>query len=82
MSTTRRMFATAAVAIGSSATLLFGGVTGVANADPRAATADRRAAGAGPAGGAGHRARRSSRPPPIPTNAASTLMAAAAVFAG
>ena len=33
---TRTMFATAAVAIGSSVTLLFGGVTGVANADPAA----------------------------------------------
>ena len=31
---TRTMFATAAVAIGSSVTLLFGGVTGVANAEP------------------------------------------------
>ncbi len=31
------MFATAAVAVGSSAALLLGGVTGVANADPAAA---------------------------------------------
>ena len=59
---TRTMFATAAVAIGSSVTLLFGSVTGVADAEPGppATTADRRAPGPGPAGGAESRTRHSA----------------------
>jgi hypothetical protein len=82
---TRTMFATAALAIGSSVTLLFGGVTGVANADPAAPPAP-------PAPIDGLQAPGlpavQSLGPVIqaaaadPTNAASTLMAAAAVFAG
>jgi hypothetical protein len=82
---TRTMFATAALAIGSSVTLLFGGVTGVANAEPAAPPApplpiDGLQAPGLPAV--------QSLGPVIqaaaadPTNAASTLMAAAAVFAG
>ncbi len=82
---TRTMFATAALAIGSSVTLLFGGVTGVAGADPAAPPApplpiDGLQAPGLPAV--------QSLGPVIqaaaadPTNAASTLMAAAAVFAG
>ncbi|MCV7301521.1 hypothetical protein H7J93_18025 [Mycobacterium barrassiae] len=82
---TRTMFATAAIAIGTSVTLLFGGVTGVANAEPAAPPApplpiDGLMAPGLPAV--------QSLGPVIqqaaadPTNAASTLMAAAAVFAG
>jgi hypothetical protein len=82
---TRTMFATTTLAIGSSVTLLFGGVTGVANADPAAPPAP-------PAPIDGLQAPGlpavQSLGPVIqaaaadPTNAASTLMAAAAVFAG
>jgi len=79
------MFATAALAIGSSVTLLFGGVTGVANADPAAPPAP-----PAPINGLqapGLPAVQSLGPviqaaAADPTNAASTLMAAAAVFAG
>ncbi len=79
---TRTMFATAAVAIGSSVTLLFG-VTGVANAEPAPPAPlpiDALQAPGLPAV--------QSLGPVIqqaaadPTSAASTLMAAAAVFAG
>lgn len=77
----RRMFATVAVAIGSSATLLISGVTGVAGAEP---------APPSPIDGLqapGLSAVQSISPAiqqaaADPTNAASTLMAAAAVFAG
>ncbi|WP_006243019.1 hypothetical protein [Mycolicibacterium tusciae] len=80
---TRTMFATAAVAIGSSVTLLFGGVTGVAGAEPAPPAPlpiDALQAPGLPAV--------QSLGPVIqaaaadPTSAASTLMAAAAVFAG
>ncbi len=80
---TRTMFATAAVAIGSSVTLLFGSVTGVANAQPAPPAPlpiDALQAPGLPAV--------QSLGPVIqaaaadPTSAASTLMAAAAVFAG
>ena len=80
---TRTMFATAAVAIGSSVTLLFGSVTGVANAEPAPPAPlpiDALQAPGLPAV--------QSLGPVIqaaaadPTSAASTLMAAAAVFAG
>jgi hypothetical protein len=80
---TRTMFATAAVAIGSSVTLLFGSVTGVANAEPTPPAPlpiDALQAPGLPAV--------QSLGPVIqaaaadPTSAASTLMAAAAVFAG
>jgi len=77
------MFATAAVALGSSVTLLFGGVTGVAGAEPAPPAPlpiDALQAPGLPAV--------QSLGPVIqaaaadPTSAASTLMAAAAVFAG
>ena len=77
------MFATAAVALGSSVTLLFGGVTGVASAEPAPPAPlpiDALQAPGLPAV--------QSLGPVIqaaaadPTSAASTLMAAAAVFAG
>jgi hypothetical protein len=78
------MFATAAVALGASVTLLFGGVTGVAGAEPTppapAQPIDALQAPGLPAV--------QSLGPIIqqaaadPTSAASTLMAAAAVFAG
>ena len=81
---TRTMFATAAVALGSSVTLLFSGVTGVAGAEPAppapAQPIDALQAPGLPAV--------QSLGPIIqqaaadPTSAASTLMAAAAVFAG
>ncbi|MGZ5390553.1 MAG: Rv1157c family protein [Mycobacterium sp.] len=80
---TRTMFATAAVAIGSSVTLLFGSVTGVANAEPAPPAPlpiDALQAPGLPAV--------QSLGPVIqaaaadPTSAASTLRAAAAVFAG
>jgi len=80
---TRTMFATAAVALGSSVTLLFGGVTGVAGAEPAPPAPlpiDALQAPGLPAV--------QSLGPVIqaaaadPTSAASTLMAAAAVFAG
>ena len=52
MSTTRKLFANAAVAVGSSAALLLG-VTGTANAEPCRSTADRCRAGTGPIGNGG-----------------------------
>ena len=76
-----RKFASTAIVIGSSATLLFGGVTGVANADPAPplpidglqAPGLQAVQSLGPA---------IQKAAADPTNAASTLMAAAAVFAG
>ncbi len=76
-----RKFVSTAIVIGSSATLLFGGVTGVANADPAPplpidglqAPGLQAVQSLGPA---------IQKAAADPTNAASTLMAAAAVFAG
>jgi hypothetical protein len=79
---TRTMFATAAVAIGSSVTLLFGGVTGVANAQPAPPPLPidaLQAPGLTAVQGLGPVIQQAAADP---TNAASTLMAAAAVFAG
>jgi hypothetical protein len=78
---TRTMFATAAVAIGSSVTLLFGGVTGVANAQPAPPLPidGLQAPGLTAIQGLGPVIQQAAADP---TNAASTLMAAAAVFAG
>ena len=81
---TRTMFATAAVAIGSSVTLLFGGVTGVANAEPGPPAPPLpidglQAPGLTAVQGLGPVIQQAAADP---TNAASTLMAAAAVFAG
>lgn len=76
-----RMFATVAVAIGSSATLLLGGVTGVANADPAAPLPidSLQAPGLSAVQSLGPVIQQAATDP---TNAASTLMAAAAAFAG
>ncbi len=82
---TRTMFATAAVAIGASVTLLFGSVTGVANAEPAPAPAPPlpidglQAPGLPAVQSLGPIIQQAAADP---TNAASTLMAAAAVFAG
>ena len=81
---TRTMFATAAVAIGSSVTLLFGGVTGVAGAEPGQPAPPLpidglQAPGLTAVQGLGPVIQQAAADP---TNAASTLMAAAAVFAG
>ena len=81
---TRTMFATAAVAIGSSVTLLFGGVTGVADAEPGPPAPPLpidglQAPGLTAVQGLGPVIQQAAADP---TNAASTLMAAAAVFAG
>ena len=81
---TRTMFATAAVAIGSSVTLLFGGVTGVAGAEPGPPAPPLpidglQAPGLTAVQGLGPVIQQAAADP---TNAASTLMAAAAVFAG
>jgi hypothetical protein len=75
------MFATAAVAIGSSVTLLFGGVTGVAHAQPAPPLPidGLQAPGLTAVQGLGPVIQQAAADP---TNAASTLMAAAAVFAG
>lgn len=77
----RRMFATVAVAIGSSATLLAGGVAGVAGAEPAPAPAipGLQAPGLSAVQGISPAIQQAAADP---TNAASTLMAAAAVFAG
>ncbi len=77
----RRMFATVAVAIGSSATLLAGGVAGVAGADPvpPPAVPGLQAPGLSAVQGISPAIQQAAADP---TNAASTLMAAAAVFAG
>ena len=78
---TRTMFATAAVAIGSSVTLLFSGVTGVAHAQPAPPLPidGLQAPGLTAVQGLGPVIQQAAADP---TNAASTLMAAAAVFAG
>lgn len=77
----RTMFATVAVAIGSSATLLLGGVAGVANAQPAPPppTDGLQAPGLSAVQSIGPAIQQAASDP---TNAASTLMAAAAVFAG
>ncbi|MGE2719082.1 hypothetical protein [Mycolicibacterium celeriflavum] len=77
----RRMFATVAVAIGSSATLLAGGVVGVAGAEPAPppAVPGLQAPGLSAVQGISPAIQQAAADP---TNAASTLMAAAAVFAG
>jgi hypothetical protein len=81
MSSTRTMIATAAVAVGSSATLLLGGVTGVANAEPAPPVPidGVQAPGLSAVQGIGPAIQQAAADP---THAASTLMAAAAVFAG
>jgi hypothetical protein len=77
----RTMFATVAVAIGSSAALLLGGTTPVANADPAPPLPidGLQAPGLSAVQSIGPAIQRAAADP---TNAASTLMAAAAVFAG
>ncbi|KUI14100.1 hypothetical protein AU193_08745 [Mycobacterium sp. GA-1285] len=77
----RRMFATVAVAIGSSATLLVSGVAGVAGAEPAppAPIDGLQAPGLTAVQGISPAIQQAAADP---TNAASTLMAAAAVFAG
>ncbi|KUI33709.1 hypothetical protein AU197_20595 [Mycobacterium sp. IS-1590] len=77
----RKMFATAALAIGSSATLLVSGVTGVAGAEPAppAPIDGLQAPGLTAVQGISPAIQQAAADP---TNAASTLMAAAAVFAG
>ena len=82
MSSTRTMITKAAVAVGSSAALLLGGVTGVANAEPAplAIPIDGlQAPGLSAVQGIGPAIQQAAADP---TNAASMLMAAAAVFAG
>lgn len=77
----RRMFATVALAFGSSATLLVSGVTGVAGAEPPppAPIDGLQAPGLSAVQGISPAIQQAAADP---TNAASTLMAAAAVFAG
>ncbi|MGV0604676.1 Rv1157c family protein [Mycolicibacterium sp. XJ1904] len=77
----RRMFATVALAIGSSATLLASGVSGVAAAEPAppAPIDGLQAPGLTAVQGISPAIQQAAADP---TNAASTLMAAAAVFAG
>ena len=81
MSTIRTTFAGAAAAVGSSAALLLGGVTPVANADPAPPLPidALQAPGLSAVQSIGPAIQRAAADP---TNAASTLMAAAAVFAG
>jgi hypothetical protein len=76
-----RTFACAAAAVGSSAALLLGGVTPVANADPAPPLPidGLQAPGLSAVQSIGPAIQRAAADP---TNAASTLMAAAAVFAG
>jgi hypothetical protein len=79
----QKMFATVAVAIGSSVTLLFGGVPGVAEAQPAAPLPPPinglQAPGLSAVQSLGPAIQQAAADP---TNAASMLMAAAAVFAG
>lgn len=77
----RTMFVTVAAALGSSATLLFGSVTGVANAQPAPPSPidGLQAPGLSAVQSIGPAIQQAAADP---TNAASTLMAAAAVFAG
>jgi hypothetical protein len=82
MSSLRIRFAGAVAAVGSSAALLLGGVTPVANADPAEPPLPidgLQAPGLSAVQGIGPAIQRAAADP---TNAASTLMAAAAVFAG
>jgi hypothetical protein len=81
MSSTRPMIATAAVAISSSAALLLGGVAAVAHADPAPPPPidGLQAPGLSAVQTLGPAIQQAAADP---TNAASTLMAAAAVFAG
>jgi hypothetical protein len=81
MSSIRTTFAGAAAAVGSAAVLLLGGVTPVANADPAPPLPidASQAPGLSAVQGIGPAIQRAAADP---TNAASTLMAAAAVFAG
>ncbi len=79
MSSTR-FFASAAVAVGSSAAMVFGGMSGVANAEPAPVPIDGlQAPGLSAVQGIGPAIQQAAADP---TNAASMLMAAAAVFAG
>jgi hypothetical protein len=78
----RKKFTTATVVIGSSVTLLLGSVTGVAHADPAAPlppVEGLQAPGLSAVQSLGPAIQQAATDP---TNAASTLMAAAAVFAG
>jgi hypothetical protein len=81
MSSIRTTFAGAAAVVGSSAALLLGGVTPVANADPAPPLPidALQAPGLSAVQSIGPAIQRAAADP---TNAASTLMAAAAVFAG
>ena len=81
MSSIRTTFAGAAAAVGSSAALLLGGVTPVANADPAPPLPidALQAPGLSAVQSIGPAIQQAAADP---TNAASTLMAAAAVFAG
>jgi hypothetical protein len=81
MSSTRTMITTAAVAVGSSAALLLGGVTCVANAEPAPPPPidGLQAPGLSAVQSIGPAIQQAASDP---TNAASMLMAAAAVFAG
>ena len=81
MSSIRTTFAGAAAAVGSSTALLLGGVTPVANADPAPPLPidGLQAPGLSAVQSIGPAIQRAAADP---TNAASTLMAAAAVFAG
>lgn len=82
MSSTRTMITKAAVVIGSSAALLFGGATGVANAEPAPLPIPidgLQAPGLSAVQGISPAIQEAAADP---TNAVSTLMAAAAVFAG
>jgi hypothetical protein len=81
MSSIRTTFAGAAAAVGSSAALLLGGVTPLANADPAPPLPidALQAPGLSAVQSIGPVIQRAAADP---TNAASTLMAAAAVFAG
>jgi hypothetical protein len=81
MSSIRTTFAGSAAAVGSSAALLLGGMTPVANADPAPPLPidGLQAPGLSAVQSIGPAIQRAAADP---TNAASTLMAAAAVFAG
>ncbi|MGX9787336.1 Rv1157c family protein [Mycobacterium sp. MMS18-G62] len=84
MSSTRTMLTTAAIAVGSSAALLLGGVTPVATADPASPAPPLpidglQAPGLSAVQSLGPAIQQAAADP---TNAASQLMAAAAVFAG
>src|SRR5882724_2069713 len=81
MSSRRNTFVTTAVTLGASAALLLGGVTGVANADPVPPLPidGLQAPGLTAVQSLGPAVQQAAADP---TNAASSLMAAAAVFAG